>query len=77
MAVTLQIEDELVGDAVKIGGHHDESEAVTAALREYVRSRRRRDLRAMIGTVEYDEAHDYKADRRREAERGDPAGVSA
>ena len=42
-----------------------ETAAVTAALEEYVRRRRQREIVDLFGKVEYDEGYDYKALRDR------------
>jgi hypothetical protein len=52
-------------DAVRLGGHKTKREAVTAALQEYIRAKRRLGILDMCGKVDFDPAWDYKADRRR------------
>jgi hypothetical protein len=37
---------------------------VTAALNEYVERRKQQDILSLFGTIEYDEHHDYKRERR-------------
>lgn len=65
MATNLALDDRLIMDAVKLGGHKTKREAVTAALQEYVRAKRRLGILDMFGKVDFDPAWDYKADRRR------------
>ena len=48
-----------------MGGHKTKKEAVTAALAEYVRARRRGRILQWVGRVEYFDDYDYKATRRR------------
>lgn len=52
-------------DAVKLGGHKTKREAVTAALEEYIKSKRRLGILEVFGKVEFDPAWDYKAARKR------------
>jgi Arc/MetJ family transcription regulator len=65
MATNLALDDQLINDAVKLGGHKTKREAVTAALQEYVKSKRRLGILELFGKVEFDPAWDYKAARRR------------
>jgi Arc/MetJ family transcription regulator len=65
MATNLALDDKLIDEAVKAGNHRTKREAVTAALLEYVKLKRRLGLLEMVGQVEYDPDYDYKAERRR------------
>jgi Arc/MetJ family transcription regulator len=65
MPTNLAIDDKLLEEALKIGGHHTKRETVNEALREFVNHRKR--LRALeaFGTVAMDPSYDYKKLRRR------------
>jgi Arc/MetJ family transcription regulator len=65
MATNLALDDNLIAQAVKAGNHRTKREAVTAALQEYVKLKRRLALLEMEGQVDFDPTWDYKADRRR------------
>ena len=65
MATNLALDDKLIEDARRAGHHKTKREAVTAALDEYVRYRRQLDAVKQFGTVDFDPAYDYKAERRR------------
>jgi len=65
MATNLALDDRLIEEARKIGGHRTKKEAVTAALDEYIKRRRQLEVINHFGTVEFDPAYDYKAERRR------------
>lgn len=65
MAPNLAIDDEIIEEARRIGGHRTKKEAVTAALLEYVRKRQRLRVLELFGQVEFDPDYDYKAARRR------------
>ena len=67
MATNLALDDKLIEAAVRAGGHKTKRAAVTAALTEYVRSRRRNDVLKWRGQVDYFDDYDYKALRRRRA----------
>jgi hypothetical protein len=65
MATNLALDDRLIMDAVKLGGHKTKREAVTAALQEYIRAKKRLGILDMFGKVDFDPSWDYKAERRR------------
>jgi hypothetical protein len=60
----LAVDSRLIMDAVRLGRHKTEQEAVTAALQEYVKSKRRLGILDLFGKVDFDPAWDYKAARR-------------
>ena len=66
MATNLALDDRLIEAARRVGRHRTKKEAVTAALEEYVRQRRRLRVLDLFGTVEFDDDYDYKAERRRQ-----------
>jgi Arc/MetJ family transcription regulator len=65
MATNLALDDALIEEARKSGGHRTKKEAVTKALEEYVRRRKQLRILNSFGTVDFDPAYDYKAERRR------------
>ncbi|MBI4006286.1 MAG: type II toxin-antitoxin system VapB family antitoxin [Gammaproteobacteria bacterium] len=65
MATNLALEDKLIDEARRIGKHKSKKEAVTAALKDYIRSRKRLEILDWIGKVEYYDDYDYKALRTR------------
>jgi Arc/MetJ family transcription regulator len=64
MATSNGLDDRLIEAAVKAGGHRTMKEAVTEALRLYVRNSQQLDVLELIGTIEYDSNYDHKAERR-------------
>jgi Arc/MetJ family transcription regulator len=69
MPTNLALDDKLILEAVIAGNHKTKKEAVTVALREYVKMKRRLGLLALEGQIEYDPAYDYKTERRRNTRR--------
>lgn len=67
MPTNLAIEDTLITEAQSVGQHKTKKEAVTAALREYIKHRKQRRILDLTGTVAYDPAYDYKAQRRKKS----------
>jgi len=65
MATNLALDDALVEEARRLGGHRTKRETVNEALAEYVARRRRKAALELFGTVEWDPDYDYKAERRR------------
>jgi Arc/MetJ family transcription regulator len=65
MATNLALDDELVEEARRTGGHKTKREAVNAALDEYVRHRKQVGLIEAFGTFDLDPTYDYKAERSR------------
>ena len=66
MATNLALDDKLIEEARRIGGHVTKKDAVTAALDEYIRRRKQQEVVKLFGTVEYERGHDHKANRRRD-----------
>ena len=64
MPTNLAIDDKLLEETLKVGGHRTKRETVNEALREYVQHRKR--LRAVEAflTITMDPGHDYKRLRR-------------
>ena len=65
MPTNLAIDDRLIDEARRIGNHKTKKEAVTAALVEYIKARKRLRILDWIGKVEYYEDYDHKRLRRR------------
>jgi Arc/MetJ family transcription regulator len=64
MPTNLALDDRLIEEARRAGGHKTKKETVTAALNEYVRRRRQLRLLELAGTIDFDPNYDYKAERR-------------
>jgi Arc/MetJ family transcription regulator len=65
MATNLAIDDNLLNEAVRVGGQRTKKATVTEALREYIQRRKQVEIVEMFGEVEFDPRYDYKAARRR------------
>jgi Arc/MetJ family transcription regulator len=63
MATNLALDDKLVEEARRTGGHKTKREAVNAALDEYVRHRKQLSLIEAFGSFDFDPEYDYKAER--------------
>jgi Arc/MetJ family transcription regulator len=65
VATNLQIDDKLLNKALKIGRRRTKKATVTEALEEYIRRREQMRILQTFGTVDFDPAYDYKAQRKR------------
>ena len=65
MATNLALDDRLIQEAVKLGKHKTKKDAVTTALKEYVKSIRRLGILELEGKVDFWPDYDYKAARKR------------
>lgn len=65
MATNLDIDQKLLAQAKRVGKHRTKREAVNAALTEYVQRRNQQGIIKLFGTVDYDPACDYKAQRKK------------
>ncbi len=54
MPTNLHLDDELVAQAVELGGHRSKKDAVNAALAEYVAHLRRIEALEAFGTFDFD-----------------------
>ena len=65
MPTNLALDDDLLKEALRVGGRRTKRETVNEALAEYIRRRRRRHFAKLFGTIEFREDWDYEAGRRR------------
>jgi Arc/MetJ family transcription regulator len=65
MAANLALDDKLIEAARRAGNHKTKKEAVTAALREYVKMRGRLGILQYVGQVDYWPDCDSRALRKR------------
>ena len=65
MATNVQIDPELIRDALLLGGKRTKREVIEEALREYVLRRKQQQLLSLFGTFDYDPEYDYKEQRAR------------
>ena len=64
MATYLKINEELLADALKLGGFKTKKEAVNTALEKFVQFKRQMQILELEGKVEYFEDYDYKKARK-------------
>lgn len=59
----LEIDDRLLAEAQKAGGHKTKKATVNEALAEYIQHRQQREVSKLFGTVVFEPGFDYKAER--------------
>jgi Arc/MetJ family transcription regulator len=65
MATNLAIDDQLLEEALKAGGHKTKKDTVNEALREYIQRRKQLEILSLFGKIDFDPTYDYKRQRRR------------
>jgi len=65
MATNLAIDDQLLQEAQRVGGHRTKKDTVNEALREYIQRRQQAKVVDLFGQIEFDKSYDYKKQRRR------------
>jgi Arc/MetJ family transcription regulator len=63
MRTNIVLDDDLVEEAFRHAPVNTKRELVDLALREFVASRKRKDMRDLIGKVKLDPSYDYKKAR--------------
>jgi Arc/MetJ family transcription regulator len=65
MPTNLALDDKLIEEARQVGQHRTKKDAVTAALKEYIRYRKQLKVLSLAGTIDFDPSYDYKTQRGR------------
>jgi Arc/MetJ family transcription regulator len=65
MPTNLNLDDELLEEALALSGKKTKRETVNAALREYVSRRKQRRILSLFQKLDWDPRYDYKKERGR------------
>ena len=65
MATNLDIDNELIREAIHLSGLRTKRAVVEEALQEYVQRRKQLKITELFGTIEYDDDYDYKKQRQK------------
>jgi Bacterial antitoxin of type II TA system, VapB len=65
MATNIDIDETLLDEALRVGGHRTKKATVNEALAEYVLHRKQAGVVRLFGTIDMDPAYDYKKQRRK------------
>lgn len=63
MPTNLAIDDRLLEEAQRIGGHRTKRATVNEALEEYIQRRKQARILELFGTVDFDPKYNYKKQR--------------
>ncbi len=63
MATNLQLDDNLIAKAVKLGRHRTKKDAVMSALVDYIHHKEQDNIVELFGTIDYLPDYDYKKQR--------------
>jgi hypothetical protein len=61
-ATNVQLDPELIRDALLLGGKRTKREVIEEALQEYVSRRKQQQLLHLFGTLDYDPEYDYNSE---------------
>ncbi|MHB1192062.1 MAG: type II toxin-antitoxin system VapB family antitoxin [Longimicrobiales bacterium] len=65
MATNLDLDPKLLDRALAVSGENTKKAAVTRALEEFIARREQREVLDLFGSLQWDTAYDYKAERSR------------
>jgi len=65
MATNLALDPKLVDRALRVSGEKTKKAAVTRALQEFIARRSQKRLIELMGTLQWADSYDYKAERSR------------
>jgi Arc/MetJ family transcription regulator len=65
MPTNLAIDDRLLEEAWKVGGHRTKRETVTAALEEYIERRKQQEILSLFRQIEFVPDYDYRRERKK------------
>ena len=64
MPTNLNIDNDLLQEAYKIGHFKTKREAVNVALQEYIQRKKQKNILKFLNQVDFDDSYDYKAMRK-------------
>jgi Arc/MetJ family transcription regulator len=64
MATKILVDEQLIAEAKRVGGHRTNNATVAEALREYIH-RRQAKIVELFRTIDFDPSYDYKKQRRK------------
>ncbi|MFN6568114.1 antitoxin [Nostoc minutum NIES-26] len=65
MDTNLKVVENLILEALELGGQTTKRAVIEEALREYVQRRKQLKIMELFGTIEYDDNYDFKEQRQR------------
>jgi len=65
MVTPIQIDENLLQEALALSNHPTTTALIEAALREYIQRRQQLKVLELFGTIDYEENYNYKQQRQR------------
>jgi hypothetical protein len=65
MATNIELNENLIKEAQKLGHHRSKRATIEEALIEYVARRKQKEITDLFGKIDYDQNYDYKSLRKR------------
>ena len=65
MPTNLALDDKLILEAQKLGGHRSKKDTVNEALSEYIRHHKQQKIVGLFGKLDWDKGYDYEAGRKK------------
>ncbi|MFM2064304.1 MAG: hypothetical protein RLZZ507_3975 [Cyanobacteriota bacterium] len=63
MITNLEIDENLIKEALELSGYNDQSAVIAEALKQYIQRRKQQEIIELFGTIEYEDDYDYKQQR--------------
>ena len=63
MSANIKIDEKLLRQALILGNHKSENEAVNAALENYIRLHQQKRIKDLFHKIDYDHGYNYKKQR--------------
>ena len=63
--INLDIDSNLLDEAIEIGEQNTKKSVIEEALKEYIQRRKQMKILDLFGTIEYEENYDYKQQRQK------------
>ena len=63
MTVRLEVDSDLIKEALALGKHKTQHDVVQAALEEYIQRRKQVEIIKLFDSIEYENDYDYKQQR--------------
>ncbi|BAZ81558.1 type II toxin-antitoxin system VapB family antitoxin [Sphaerospermopsis kisseleviana CS-549] len=64
MMTNLEIDENLIKEALELSGYSDQSAVIAEALKQYIQRRKQQEIIELFGTIEYEDDYDYKQHRK-------------
>ena len=64
MQISIEVDQQLIAEALALSNFSTENQLIEDALREYIQRRQQQKILELFGTIDYEENYDYKQQRK-------------